>query len=118
MIVKNKKNNKIKTKKLKDKKSTIKKIKKKKKYSKKIKNYKKNINFKKYIGGFIEAPPKIPSHYSPTNPTVSSEDVGDPYQRANNQLQTNNKNHAALNKTLNGQSQKISGGKKKLMRKY
>ena len=108
MIVKNKKNNKIKTKKLKDKKSTI----------KKIKNYKKNINFKKYIGGFIEAPPKIPSHYSPTNPTVSSEDVGDPYQRANNQLQTNNKNHAALNKTLNGQSQKISGGKKKLIRKY
>ena len=68
---------------------------------------------KKYSGGFIDPPPAIQPEFSVKNPTVSSEDSGSPYQRVNDQLQSNNKNQANLNKTLNGQAPKTSGGKKK-----
>tara|TARA_Y100000991_G_scaffold210757_1_gene192390 strand:+ start:232 stop:480 length:249 start_codon:yes stop_codon:yes gene_type:complete len=65
-------------------------------------------------GGYIEPPKKLPPDFSVTNPTVSVDDSGSPYQRANEQLQSNTKNQAQVNQNLNGQSTNTpSGGKKK-----
>lgn len=78
----------------------------------------KNKKAKKTYGGYIEPPKKIPPNYSVTNPTVSIDDSGSPYQRANNQLQSNTKNQANINQQLNGNStNKPSGGGKKTKNK-
>ena len=84
---------------------------KKNKNNNKQKKQKKTIRYK---GGFIVPPPKIQSTFSITNPTVSVEDSGSPYQRVNTQLQANNQKQADLNKTLNGQAPKTTGGKKNI----
>ena len=80
--------------------------------------YKKNKKAKKVYGGYIEPPTKITPDYSVKNPTVSIDDSGSPYQRANNQLQSNTKNQANINQQLNGNStNKPSGGGRKTKNK-
>jgi hypothetical protein len=117
MKILNSQKNKVKTRKYRNK------TKKNKVKTRKYRNKTQKKKSKKYSGGFIVPPPKIQPQFSVTNPTVSAEDSGSPYQRVNNQLQANTKNQANLNKTLNGQASKTSGGKNKkkrniLMRKY
>lgn len=69
-------------------------------------------------GGYIEPPKKLPPDFSVTNPTVSVDDSGSPYQRANEQLQSNTKNQAQVNQNLNGQSTNTPSGGKKKTKKY
>ena len=69
-------------------------------------------------GGYIEPPKKLQPDFSVTNPTVSVDDSGSPYQRANEQLQSNTKNQAQINQNLNGQSTNTPSGGKKKNKKY
>ena len=83
----------------------------------KKKNYKKSKKNSK--GWFIEPPKKLTPDFSVKNPTVSVDDSGSPYQRANDQLQSNTKNQAELNQNLNGNaSNTSSGGKTRKTKKH
>lgn len=80
-------------------------------------NYKKSKKNSK--GGFIEPPKKITPDFSIKNPTVSIDESGSPYQRVNNQLQSNTKNQAQLNKNFNGNATNTSsGGKTRKTKKH
>ena len=58
-----------------------------------------------FIGGNVNeqnTPKIIKSTYTITNPTVDSEQIGDPYQTVNNSIRIKQEQHIKLNNSING----------------